>query len=65
MEMSRRQQAGDGQPPLGPNGELKFEPPVQQMDAKGDLCVFVCVCVRLVNIFLLNTFLCHRNSRSC
>ncbi|CAF95138.1 unnamed protein product, partial [Tetraodon nigroviridis] len=27
MEMSRRQQAGDGQPPLGPNGELKFEPP--------------------------------------
>ncbi|XP_029687606.1 nucleobindin-1 isoform X2 [Takifugu rubripes] len=34
LEMSRRQQAGDGQPPVGPNGELKFEPPGQPMEAK-------------------------------
>uniref|UniRef100_A0A8P4FYC7 Nucleobindin-1 n=1 Tax=Dicentrarchus labrax TaxID=13489 RepID=A0A8P4FYC7_DICLA len=37
LEMSQRQkeqQAADGQPPAGPNGELQFQPDTQKLDAK-------------------------------
>uniref|UniRef100_A0A8C2WGB2 Nucleobindin-1 n=1 Tax=Cyclopterus lumpus TaxID=8103 RepID=A0A8C2WGB2_CYCLU len=38
LEMSQRQkeqQAADGQPPAGPNGELQFQPAVQKVEGKG------------------------------
>ena len=34
-QRQREQQAADGQPPAGPNGELQFQPAAQKTEDKG------------------------------
>lgn len=38
-QRQKEQQAVDGQPPAGPNGELQFQPQTQKPEDKGKLTV--------------------------
>lgn len=52
--MSQRQkdqQAADGQPPAGPNGELQFQPETQILEGKQSAALLVWICAVLLFYF--------------